>query len=345
MALPSRTQAGRFAAGLLLVLVAPVLTGCSDDEPASERPEPADADTGDGDGDGKPADAGRAVRAANGEILVPTEPQRIVALSVPTLSALVELGHEPVAVAGDPDSLEAVGSDGVDLESIEVFPSPAELTDADVERLANLEPDLVIGPMTARDFPPAVLAALSKTAPTTLFEWNGSGSWQDHMADVADVMAADPALDAAKTAYSERAAQVRSALGDREESGAVAVTLADNGDLHRNTANSMAGQVLREVGFEPLVDSDDGADDERLPLTDTDLASGSGIDHVFVLTSGSGAEEDDGSTALETGSVSKLRQAWPDAAIHAVDEAHWSAGSYHAAQQVLDDIDAMATGG
>lgn len=96
-------------------------------------------------------------KAVNGDIEVPTNPQRVVVLAAFT-GSLIELGV-PVVGADQWSMDDPLFKD--DLKDVEV------VSDADVEKIAALKPDLIIGYDTIQN-----KEKIEKIAPTVLFTYN-----------------------------------------------------------------------------------------------------------------------------------------------------------------------------
>lgn len=86
-----------------------------------------------------------------GDVTIEKKPERILALSTPAADDLLSLGITPSIVSADPDSLEK--SNPWIVEDIKEI-SVAGLTsrgETDYEKIASLDPDLIIGGITDED--------------------------------------------------------------------------------------------------------------------------------------------------------------------------------------------------
>lgn len=129
---------------MLVAMLVLVLAACSsnDKETSTEKKEEAKT---------------TVYKAVNGDIKVPTDPKRVVILSA-FAGNLIELG------------VPIVGADqwSMDAPSFKEGLKDAELvSDADVEKIAALKPDLIIGYDTIQN-----KEKIEKLAPTVLFTYN-----------------------------------------------------------------------------------------------------------------------------------------------------------------------------
>lgn len=301
-----------------------VLTACGDDEPA--------AGTGD--------QATHTVVHAQGEAEVPDDPQRIAVLWRPTLSALTDLGFEPIAATAETE-------DGSDLATYLPDDFPAEdleivgaTNEPDIEALAVADPDLIIGVDVAGLS--EAYDDLSQIAPTVSLTWEGTGSWRSHVTELADALGVPERAEEVVAEYDAHVDEVRDAVGDP---GAVEVSLVrvQAADVLRlETPASFPGQVLDDVGFarpagqlEPDPDRDFiEISLELIPEVDGDV--------VFVLANG------ENTGARETITSSALWQNLPAAQAGAVVDADytvWGSSTYRGAHAILDDLEAALGSG
>ncbi|WP_062436872.1 ABC transporter substrate-binding protein [Herbidospora daliensis] len=172
---------------------------------------------GDGDGTGvqaaetrsaEPAGT-RSVKAENGTIEVPADPQRIVTIGNTNLP-FIDLGGKPVGVTEVSDSdLAALPQDQKAVyEAAEVVGSNGG--EVDLEKLAALKPDLILVQFHSSDWD-KVGERLEAIAPTVL--WGLDTEWKafaDAIAEAGDV--AD-ALSRQKAEFTEKVAKIQSTYG------------------------------------------------------------------------------------------------------------------------------------
>lgn len=311
----------------LAVTVAMLVAACGTGDQAS----PGGAD------DANAEAATRTVTHALGTTEIPAEPQRIVALWGPTLSALLTLGEEPVA-AVEQGYVEGVDvPEGYDLDQLVLTGSSRE---PDLELVATVEPDLIIG---IENFAGERYDELSQIAPTVLLEWDGSGAWQQHLDEVADALGLDDERDDVVADYDQRVSDVRQAVGEPSDIEVSIVRFQGDGVRLEGRASS-AGVVVDDVGL-ARPPSQDFADEgfravslERLSDADSD---GDG-DVLFYW-----ANDEEGEELVERARENPLwtsLEVVRNDAAHTVDGEVWGTASYLAAYQVLDKIEAVLGG-
>lgn len=159
------------------------LVGCAGTDDRADAPE---GDT-------------RTITDALGEVTVPADPQRVVATDFFSSSMLVDVGVTPVGVMegiAEPDSRPQRYIDA--LEDVEQLSTYAEI---DVEKVAQLEPDLII---VDAAFPePEALERLEGIAP--LFHVDLTGDWADRALSVADAVGHLGDAEAQQQEYLDRA--------------------------------------------------------------------------------------------------------------------------------------------
>lgn len=309
----------RLAAPLTLAALLPLAAcGGGDDDPAADDRQ-----------------ATHTVVHAQGETEVPDDPQRIAVLWRPTLSALVDLGFEPVAAAaetGDGADLATFLPDDFPVENLEIV---GPTNEPDIEALAVADPDLIVSVDIA-----ALADAyddLSQIAPTVSLTWDGTGSWRSHVDELAEALNVPERADEVVAEYDAHVQQVRDAVGDP---GAVEVSLVrvQAADVLRlETPASFPGQVLDDVGFaRPAGQLEPDPDRDFIEIS-LELIPEADGDVVFVLANG------ENTGARETITSSALWQNLPAAQAGQVVDADydvWGSSTYRGAHAILDDLEA-----
>lgn len=136
------TRRSRWLVAGVAVLAITGLSACS-----SSGPTAGGTSDGSSSADGVSA-SGFPVNVATryGEVTIKKAPERVVALTVASADALISLGVQPVAVAADPDTLQAAFPwmvDSIKDVSNNKLVSPSGVPDA--EAIAQIHPDLIVG--------------------------------------------------------------------------------------------------------------------------------------------------------------------------------------------------------
>lgn len=311
------------------VLLAAVVAGCA----ASDSSD--DADT-------------RTVESADGTVEVPAEPESIAVLWQPTVAAVTQLGFEPAAALGDPNAdgggLQPFLPEGHDADAVEIVSNSLAEDDVNIEALAGAAPDLVIAASTDVGGQAELSEQLEEIAPTVYLEWDGTGSWRDHLYDVAQVLdaeaAADEVVDEYETAVTEGAEAIAAAHDEPAEVEASLVRLQSDSEIRFETPESFPGQVFDDLGFdrpETQLTPDDGVDFISESYENLDQGDG---DAIFVFAAGGYEEPPE---TFGDGVWSNL-DAVAAEQIYAVDYDHWGSSNYYGAQRIVDDVVAAFTG-
>ncbi|WP_163857532.1 iron-hydroxamate ABC transporter substrate-binding protein [Paenibacillus elgii] len=180
--------------GLLFVVMAAVIAACSGRTENPSSTAGNRAATGD-----KPGT--KIFKAENGEIEIPANPQRIVAIQF--VGDLLALGVKPVGVG----SIVLSNSEQLKDELAGV----ADVGDVSVEKVLELAPDLIVAPSY---LPPEVIEKLGKIAPTVTLPWGGfAGS--DPLEEVRTfgrMLGKEKEAEAWIARYKEKAAQAKQKL-------------------------------------------------------------------------------------------------------------------------------------
>lgn len=290
----------------------------------------------------------RTVQAANGSVEIPATPQRVAVLWRPTLAAATLLGHDVAATMGTPGAPEQglapflpPGADGDALTL--VTNSPAE-DDIQIEALANAAPDLIIGVHTQSGTQARMLSNLEAIAPTVLLEWEGTGSWREHLHQVAEVLdspdQAERAVAEYETALEQAREQITEAGVDPTATEVSLVRLQSRSEIRLETPASFPGQIVQDLGLAR-------PEGQRQPQGETDFVS-LGYEHleradgdaVFVLA---GSGYPDAPRTFSQGVWSNLR-AVREERVYRMDHDVWGAANHHAAHRIVQDVTEALTG-
>lgn len=295
-----------------------VLTGCSDNNQTS-------TDT-------------VVIEDAMGSVEVPREPKRIVTLTNESTEALVELGITPVGAVnswvGDPyyDFYEGK-LDGVTPVGLEGQPN--------LEQIANLQPDLIIGnKMRDED----EYKQLSAIAPT-VFSETIRGDWKENFQLYAKAVGKEEEGQAALDDYNQRIDTISKELDakgllDPE----VTVIRFMDGKTRLYLEDSFTGTIFKDLGINET--TIDGSDETfAMEITKEQLLdyAGDAIIYFTFVNNDSDAALDEQKSWLNDPIIQNL-DAVKNGHVFKVDDIIWNTGGgVICANLVLDQIEAYAT--
>lgn len=210
---------------LMVAVLATVLAACG-----GSSPEGQGADGG-----------GYTVEHALGETRIDARPERVVVIDSPHLDALVALGVTPVGAteSGAGEGLPGYLGDAVaDTEVVGLTAEP------DIDAIANLAPDLIIGSKVRHE---AIYDELSAIAPT-VFSENSGTDWQEQARTTAAALDRSPDMERLLDDLARRAAAVGTTVGAQGKTASVVRFRPDNFRLYG--PDSFSGSILAQVGFE-----------------------------------------------------------------------------------------------
>jgi iron complex transport system substrate-binding protein len=199
-------QQGRLIAGFVIVLLVMISTACGANN-AEQNKARTTADNS-GQTSTEATDKHRVIKTLKGDISIPTDPKRVIGLSVVYPEFLYALGVTPIAVQNYhqdfPTYLKEPFKDTVKM-GIAQTPN--------FEAILAAEPDLIIAPTwwSDKDY-----NQLSKIAPTVLLPQRDN--WRDELRDIGDVLGkvdmAETIIIDLQTKESEAEEKLDSLVGD-----------------------------------------------------------------------------------------------------------------------------------
>ncbi|MEV4613776.1 iron-siderophore ABC transporter substrate-binding protein [Kitasatospora sp. NPDC049258] len=189
---------------VLAGLGAALLTGCT--IPGTGRPHLMPPATGTGSPAPLPTPSA-TVTAANGPVVVPVRPVRVVALDTAELDSAMTLGITPVGAAKAP--LDGGLPSYWPVSRLAQVAPVGDVGAADLDRIAALDPQLILGNQT-RDG--ARYDALTRIAPTVLGQGAGA-PWKDAFQLHAAALDRHEQAAAVVGAYGRHVAQAVQAIG------------------------------------------------------------------------------------------------------------------------------------
>ncbi|MET0190667.1 MAG: ABC transporter substrate-binding protein [Pseudonocardia sediminis] len=200
---------------------------------------------GGGGGGGDAAGATRSITHDKGVTTVAGQPQRVVALEFPYVDMLAALGVRPVGVVddGDPENLipqvrEKLG----DYQSVGTRAEP------DLEKIASLQPDLIIAD---NDRHAAIYDQLSAIAPTVVFtaRYSGYQGTLDVARKVADALGRTDAANTEIARINGRLDELAKTVPPGDKREALAIIPRERGTLQVLGKGSYVPDILERVGI------------------------------------------------------------------------------------------------
>jgi len=185
--------------------VALVLTGCS-----------SDGDDGKDDGKADASAQTRTVSTPYGDVVVPDEPERVVAVSYDAPWQLQSLGVRPVATQDYSKFIDEFTPE--QQEFVEGLDTIGPYGEPDLEKIAAARPDLIVGEIGEVD--EATFEKLSAIAPTAVVGSEDGGDWKSTVEQLAEVVDAEGELAATRTAYEEKLAEIKQAYDEQIQGNA-----------------------------------------------------------------------------------------------------------------------------
>ncbi len=182
----------------------------------------------------------RVVEHARGISEVPLSPQRVVVLEPVHLDTSVALGTIPVGTtvlseaAGVPPYL---GAEAAAVDTVGTVPTP------NVEKIAALRPDLIIGTETRHSELYEQFAAIAPT----VYMASQADPWQDNVRLVAAALNKADEADVLLDDYRERCQEISAEFGTKGKTAQLIRPRDDNLTLYGPT--SFAGSTLECAGF------------------------------------------------------------------------------------------------
>lgn len=296
---------------------------------------------------------GRSVTDARGRsVQIPEEPQRVVALSEPTLDAALALGVTPVGAAAARGQSSRVAS--YLPEAAAEATVVGQLTAPNLEQILKLKPDLILTDGTAIN-DDVLIDRLQSIAPTLWIGEAGNTDWQSGLRAVGDALGADEAAEEFIGDYEQHVAETAEALGGNAgaEISIVRWGLASGAFLPQST---FPARVLADLGLtRPEAQNIEGnGHSEQVSTENVRLLDG---DWMFFCSlggaagpataadgggeTGAGASEDALAKAAELAPGFTDLEVYRADRIVPVDGTAWgSAGGPLAARHILRDIEA-----
>ncbi|MEU5892427.1 iron-siderophore ABC transporter substrate-binding protein [Streptomyces sp. NPDC047461] len=321
----------RILASLLTVtLGTAVLVACGSESEDSASAKPA-------------ADAGgvfpRTLKTAMGDVKIPSRPKRVVVLDTGELDDVTLLGIDPVgAVAphfktegGFPTYLKGELKNTADV---------GPLLEPNLEKIASLEPDLILSSKVRHE---KVYDKLSAIAPTVFTETTG-GVWKENLKVHAKALGLEKEATAELKEYETRAKALGEAI--RKKDGGTMPTASVvrfiAGPTRLYQSNSYSGVVLHDIGFKRP--SSQVSNDPEVTMKDVSPEQIDQADADLVFVTSADVDDKTQKKQVTSNPVWKSLPAVKNGKVFEVPDETWMSGiGVQAAEQMLADV-AKATG-
>lgn len=287
--------------------------------------------------------ATRLVRDGVGEVEVPATPQRVAliyqnsALEVGLRHGvpIVGAGHSPLLDGGFPswvDPADAAAIADIGWEEV------------DLEALAALRPDLIIGyPEEEINDRLAAIAPLARLAESSDDLAQSVEAWREMLLTSGEVLGVRPQVETDLAELDDRITELRERLDPALTVSAVRVSAQYGASVY--PAGRLHAALLEELGVQrpPAQQFETGSafeefSDERIPELDADVVFVYGVDEAA-------------DNALALAELLQTNPLWSNLAavragqVHVVPSEHWNeVTSISAARRLLDDFDARLVG-
>lgn len=223
----NRSHRSLIAAAASLVAIALFATGCASTS-ATEKPDTA-------------KDGAYSVTDAMGTTEFASVPERIVVLDSPPLDALVSLGITPV---GAPEIGPGRGFPDYLKDKLGETEPVGYIAEPDVDAIANLAPDLIIGSKVRHE---ALYKELSAIAPTIFADGSGT-NWTEQADLTAAAVNETDKMEKLLDNMHERAKEVGKKVGAEGKTASIVRFRPDNFRLYG--PETFSGSVLTSMGFD-----------------------------------------------------------------------------------------------
>ncbi|ALC82307.1 MULTISPECIES: ABC transporter substrate-binding protein [Bacillus] len=294
---------------------------------------------GGGSSEDSSPDKTRSIDHAMGTADVPSEPKKVVVLTNEGTEALLELGITPVGAVqswtGDPwydhikDSMKNVKNVGTESEP-------------NIEAIAELEPDLIIGNKIRQE---QVYEQLSEIAPT-VFSEELRGDWKVNFNLYANAVNKEQKGKEIIDQFDKRVTDLSEKLGDKKEKK-VSVVRFMAGQSRIYYKDSFPGVILGQLGFKYPANQDkifESQDDKFAYMTESKESIPEMDGDVLFYFTYKPAESEKDASEWENNWTNdplwKNLKAVKSGNAHKVNDTVWTtAGGVKAANLLLDDIE------
>ncbi|UVI35673.1 ABC transporter substrate-binding protein [Brevibacterium spongiae] len=277
---------------------------------------------------GSDAEAGvfpRTVKHANGTTEIEKKPERVVVLDTGELDDVLSLGITPVGMVTTEGASPVPSYLEDQVKGVETVGTIQEL---DLEKIASLEPDLILGSQLRAD---KLYDELDSIAPT-VFSIRPGFPWKENFRLVGEAMGMEKETDAALTDYAEEAKSLNESV-DGDPTISLVRFMPERLRLYAN--QSLIGVILHDAGFKRPTNQD--VDELAVEISPENLDQAGGD---FIFFTSYGDPEATGEKKALASSQWKGLEAVKDGKAIRVNDDVWFLGlGPTGAGQILDDLE------
>jgi iron complex transport system substrate-binding protein len=179
----------------------------------------------------------RVVQHAMGESCVPTNPQRIVALSGFAVDTVFSLGFKPVGIVTNTSTLWQDEMQGIELLGFD--------DQFNLEKILALQPDLILSSQWNTE---AVYDQLAAIAPTVI-DGTILGEWKTSFMLHATALGKVEEAQQSMARYQQRVQDLQTKMGNQAQQIAISTVRIYPDGFGLYLKNSFAGTILDDIGF------------------------------------------------------------------------------------------------
>ncbi len=196
------------------------------------------------------AAAANTVQTLYGKVTVPAAPKRIVAFDFPEATALADLGIKPIGIGNYTPALPYYTKF---LKGVSIITDSSG--NPDLEKIAALKPDLIIGDEFSYDIAKNrnLYTQLSAIAPTVMLKWTeAAGNWPADAAGTAAAVGKTAQMNKLRSTFLTHAAQIKKTYASVLSTHTIDLISGGSGtaagDWFLYGPNSSHGKVLATAG-------------------------------------------------------------------------------------------------
>ena len=189
----------------------------------------------------EPKDTSYSVEHAMGTTELPATPKRVVILTNEGTEALLALGVKPVGAVMSWDQDPWYEHISAEMEGVEVVGDEMEVN---IEKIAELKPDLIIGNKVRQE---ALYDQLKAIAPT-VFSEDLAGDWKINFELYAKALNLDEKGQEVMAEYDNKVEKLKATLGDKVNQE-ISVVRFSSRPTRIYYTDSFSGVVFNQLGF------------------------------------------------------------------------------------------------